>query len=90
MNMKHLRFLSVALGLLFPTCGPAVAQCAMCSLNAENSVKDGNTQGRGLNDGILFLLAVPYLVVAGAGVLWYTKYRKPAHKNAVSLENDKW
>jgi len=87
--MKHLRFLSVAMGLLLPTGQSAVAQCAMCSLNAENSVKNGNMQGRGLNDGILFLLAVPYLAIAGVGVLWYAKYRKPADKNAVFLENGK-
>ena len=52
------------------------AQCAMCTLNAENSVKNGNTQGKGLNDGILYLLAAPYLAVAGIGLLWYKKYRK--------------
>jgi hypothetical protein len=52
------------------------AQCAMCTLNAENSVKNGNTQGKGLNAGIIYLLAAPYLAVAGVGVLWYKKYRK--------------
>lgn len=52
------------------------AQCAMCTLNAEQSVKDGNTQGKGLNRGILFLLAMPYLAVGAIGYLWYKKYRK--------------
>ena len=52
------------------------AQCAMCSLNAENSTIDGNSQGKGLNDGILFLLAIPYLIGIGIGILWYKKYRK--------------
>jgi hypothetical protein len=51
------------------------AQCAMCSLNAENSTQGENTQGRGLNDGILFLLSVPFIVGAGVGLLWYKKYR---------------
>lgn len=55
----------------------AQAQCAMCSFNAENSVKNGNTQGAGLNDGILFLLAMPFLALAGIGLLWYKKYRNP-------------
>ena len=54
----------------------ASAQCAMCSLNAENSANHGNTQGKGLNDGILFLLAIPYLIAIGIGILWYKKYRK--------------
>jgi hypothetical protein len=48
----------------------------MCTLNAENSTKEGNMQGRGLNDGILFLLVIPYLAAAGLGYLWYKKYRK--------------
>jgi hypothetical protein len=53
----------------------------MCTLNAENSTKEGNMQGRGLNDGILFLLVIPYLAAAGLGYLWYKKYRK---KNPVA------
>jgi len=48
----------------------------MCTLNAENSTKEGNMQGRGLNDGILFLLVIPYLAAAGLGYLWYKKYRE--------------
>ena len=52
------------------------AQCAMCTLNAENSIKEGNTQGKGLNTGILYLLAAPYLAVAGIGLIWYKKYRR--------------
>lgn len=56
------------------------AQCAMCSLNAENSVANGSTQGKGLNDGILFLLAIPYLIAVGIGILWYKKYRKSNSK----------
>lgn len=52
------------------------AQCSMCTMNAESSVQNGNTQGNGLNDGILYLLAAPYLAVAAIGYLWYKKYRK--------------
>lgn len=54
----------------------SAAQCAMCTMNAENSVKNGNTQGRGLNNGILYLLAAPYLAIAGVGFVWYKKYRR--------------
>ena len=52
------------------------AQCAMCTLNAENSVQNGNTQGRGLNQGIFLLLAAPYLAIAGVGYVWHKKYRR--------------
>ncbi|MES3017887.1 MAG: hypothetical protein V4721_08920 [Bacteroidota bacterium] len=52
------------------------AQCAMCTLNADNSTQNGNTEGNGLNDGILYLLAAPYLAVACVGFIWYKKYRR--------------
>ncbi len=52
------------------------AQCAMCTVNAEQSIKNGNNQGAGLNTGILYLLAIPYLLTTVVGVIWYKKYRK--------------
>ncbi|GGC41489.1 hypothetical protein GCM10011386_37010 [Parapedobacter defluvii] len=61
------------------------AQCAMCTLTAENATENGNTQGKGLNKGILFLLAIPYLAAAGIGVLWYKRYRG---KKTVNVDND--
>lgn len=61
------------------------AQCSLCTLSAENSVQNGNTEGNGLNDGILYLLAAPYLAVAGLGFLWYKKYRR---KNVVMNMKD--
>jgi hypothetical protein len=54
----------------------ASAQCSMCTLNAENSVQHGNHQGDGLNNGILYLLAMPYLAVAAVGFIWYKRYRR--------------
>ncbi|HUH19777.1 hypothetical protein [Albibacterium sp.] len=53
------------------------AQCAMCSLTAESSVKNGNTQGKTLNKGILFLLGCPFLAVGIVGLVWFKKYRDP-------------
>lgn len=66
---------------------PAVVQgqCAMCTLTAENATENGNTQGKGLNKGILFLLAIPYLAAVGVGVLWYKKYRS---KKTVNVDSD--
>ncbi len=52
------------------------AQCAMCQATIESNLDAGGTTGSGLNNGIMYLLAAPYLVVAGVGYLWYTKYRK--------------
>lgn len=52
------------------------AQCSMCTITAEQGTKNGNTQGKGLNSGILYLLAFPYLLIGGVGILWYKNYRK--------------
>jgi hypothetical protein len=62
-----------------------VAQCAMCTLNAENSTQEGNTQGKGLNDGILFLLAMPFMIAAGVGFLWYKKFRNTENTNSLKI-----
>ncbi len=73
--LKYSIILSVfSVFLFFGT--ESYAQCAMCTLNAENSVSNGNTQGKGLNQGILLLLAAPYLAIAGVGYVWHKKYRR--------------
>ena len=41
----------------------AEAQCPMCKGIAESSLKEGNTAAKGLNVGILYLLATPYLLI---------------------------
>lgn len=76
--MKVLKKLLTLLifALLGTTAFEANAQCSMCTLSAENSVQNGNTQGKGLNKGILLLLAAPYVAAAGIGYVWYTKYRR--------------
>jgi len=41
------------------------AQCAMCKQAAESSLKSNpNSLVRSLNTGILYLMAVPYLMIA--------------------------
>ncbi len=60
----------------------ADAQCAMCSLAAEQNMKDGGTYGKGLNKGILMLLTLPYLLI---GFFGYQIYKsKTASKQSES------
>ena len=41
----------------------AYAQCAMCRASVENNVSNGDTSiGAGLNNGILYLVVMPYLM----------------------------
>lgn len=50
----------------------AWAQCAMCRSTLENNVSNGNPGiAAGINTGILYLLALPYLTMVVLGILWY-------------------
>ncbi len=40
------------------------AQCAMCKASVESSEGQKNSVAGGINQGILYLMAVPYLLLA--------------------------
>jgi hypothetical protein len=52
------------------------AQCPMCKMSAEQNLKDGGTVGKGLNAGILYMFAAPYLLVGSLGFIWWYNRRK--------------
>lgn len=56
---------------------PAEAQCAMCRAVLES--EEGQAQAEGINNGIVYLMAIPYILVAGIGILIYRNFR--AKKN---------
>jgi hypothetical protein len=63
MKIKQLLLLSLLFLLLLPTAH--FSQCAMCKAAAEASVKaNPKSVAKGLNTGILFLMTIPYIVVA--------------------------
>lgn len=59
----------------------AFAQCALCKANAESSVQNGANTARGLNAGIMYLLLIPYAIVAALGYWWYTRNRVREDEN---------
>lgn len=60
------------------------AQCAMCRASVENNVSNGDTSiGAGLNNGILYLFIMPYLMAAVIGFFWYRAAKKKKAKLAV-------
>ena len=52
------------------------AQCPMCKMSTEQNLKDGGTAGKGLNKGILYMFAAPYLIVGTLGFIWWYNRRK--------------
>ena len=49
-------------------------QCAMCRAVLESET-DSN-MAEGVNDGIVYLMAFPYILVAGIGFIIYWKFFK--------------
>lgn len=72
----HSTILFVAIALLLPFL--AQAQCAMCRAALESS-GDGS-QAQAVNDGIVYLMVIPYILV---GIVGYVvlKSRQKARKN---------
>ena len=51
---------------------PAEAQCAMCRAVLES--EEGQSTAEGVNNGIMYLMSIPYLLVAGFGFIIYWKF----------------
>lgn len=45
----------------------AEAQCAMCKAVAQTSRDGGSSVADGLNQGIVYLMAIPYLLMGAVG-----------------------
>jgi len=50
------------------------AQCAMCRAVLES--EDGQSAAKGINDGIVYLMIIPYLLIGGLGYIIYLKFFK--------------
>ncbi len=67
--LKTLSVFLLLAALAFP--GTAEAQCAMCRAVLES---EGNTSvAEGINNGIVYLMAIPYILI---GALFFFIYRK--------------
>jgi len=71
-NLNKILFVIVLIAVLIVALSPELsAQCPMCRMSAESNLENGGTEGRGLNNGILYMLSLPYLLVATLGHIWY-------------------
>jgi hypothetical protein len=55
---------------------PAIsfAQCSVCSAGVASSQKAGSTVAAGINTGILYLLAFPYIILTGFIIFRYHEF----------------
>lgn len=69
----------------------AQAQCPMCKIGAESNLNAGGTAAKGLNSGILYMFATPYLVVGSIAFLWWY-YRRQEREEPLPSEAEvsKW
>ena len=67
---------SLLLLLVVFTSKTALSQCAMCKAVVEANVASGDTKAAGLNDGILFLMSMPYIAVFLFALFFYLQKRK--------------
>jgi hypothetical protein len=66
----------------------ADAQCPMCRMSLESNLKNGGMAGKGMNAGILMLLATPYLLVGGIAFVWYRNKRSQDNSELLDGLND--
>jgi len=66
----------------------SVAQCPMCRMAAESNLANGGSEGKGLNKGILYMLAMPYLMITTVGFIWYRNNKK-ANEEEENEEDEK-
>lgn len=62
--MKKYTFILAIILLLVLLPNITEAQCAMCKASVESSQGQKNSVAGGLNTGILYLMAVPYFLIA--------------------------
>ena len=64
--------LLLSIGLFLAMPAEVAAQCAMCRATVSSNVVSKESKvGTGLNTGILYLMAIPYVLVGTVGFIWY-------------------
>jgi hypothetical protein len=58
------------------------AQCAMCTAVADEAMKQGSSQGAGINKAVLYMFLMPYLIVATIGFIWWRKQVKAKEESS--------
>lgn len=88
-NMKKniLYFLLTAFFFVFQIAS-VVAQCPMCKAAAESARREGSQKMASLNEGIMYLFFIPYLLIGGIGFIWYRNYKRFKREEAAAAQNE--
>ncbi|MDT0647905.1 hypothetical protein RM545_14490 [Zunongwangia sp. F260] len=70
--MRYRRFLIIAILMLLPFI--AEAQCSMCRAVLESEADQSAAEG--INNGIVYLMVFPYLLIGGIGYYIYRSRKK--------------
>ena len=81
--MKKIIFTTLIVLLSILVESSTYAQCAMCKASIESNMghNTSTTRVKGLNDGIIYMMVIPYIIFGIIGYMWYknskkeTKYR---------------
>lgn len=81
--MKKYAFILFVIAVLVLLPNITEAQCSMCKAAVQSSMDQENSVARGINKGILYLMAIPYLLLAfifrkQIATLWRAMRGKPA------------
>ncbi|TVR80438.1 MAG: hypothetical protein EA409_08390 [Saprospirales bacterium] len=80
MIMRFFKVVLLAVFIMLLFVVEAFTQCPMCRMTVESNFADGGTAGLGLNRGIMYLLAAPYLVVGTIGFLYWRSQQTSGEK----------
>ncbi|MFN3403575.1 MAG: hypothetical protein ACK40G_05720 [Cytophagaceae bacterium] len=73
---KNVIFAWVMLTFMLSINSAAIAQCSMCKATIKENVEKGEGVGNGINKGILYLMAIPYIAGGTIAYLWYRSSKK--------------
>lgn len=68
--MKKLLFLTILSTILFFSSNTASAQCSICTKTASQL---GEGPAKGLNGGIIYLMATPLIIAGYIGFRWWKR-----------------
>ncbi|MCH2021469.1 MAG: hypothetical protein MK207_03215 [Saprospiraceae bacterium] len=76
MKVPKLYISNMILFILIISTSLLEAQCPMCRMSAEANLNDGGSMASGLNQGIIYLLIFPYILVSIIAFFWLRNHRR--------------